>query len=106
HGATENIKDTRLLRSNRNDDYWRAIIQGETPKMPNIPNTYRKFISYLAGAGIGVTKKGNSYHLQPLTDKEVDKLSKGEVNSGATVKWLAEYGRGTWGEKAMDPVAG
>lgn len=106
HGATQNIKDTKLIRGNRNDDYWRAIMQGETPNMPNVPNTYRKFISYLAGAGIGVTKKGQSYHLQPLTDKEVDKMSQGEITSPDTVTWLSEYGRGTWGEKSMDPVPG
>jgi DNA-directed RNA polymerase beta subunit len=106
HGAIENIKDMKNIKGQRNDDYWRAMTLGYTPPSPRVPAVYKKFLADLQAAGINVKKQGDKMHLLAMTDRDVDKMSAGEIKSPDTVRWLSEFGRGTYGEKSMDPVEG
>lgn len=84
-GAIENIKDIKLIRGQRNDDFWRLFKAGYTPPMPKETFMYRKFIDSLKAAGIKVKEEDNYLHLFALTDKDIDKLSRGEIKVPETI---------------------
>lgn len=80
-GATEVLRDAKLIRGQRNDDFWRAFRLGYPPPTPEVPFVYRKFLDDLKAAGINVKKSGNYVHIMALTDKDIDQLSRGPVTS-------------------------
>jgi len=77
HGATEVLRDTKLIKGQRNDAFWTNFVLGLPTPQPDIPLIYQKFINYLKGAGINVVDTGKAAYLMPLTDSEIDKLAKG-----------------------------
>lgn len=85
HGATEVLRDAQVVRGQRNDDYWRAFRMGNPPPAPKIPFVYNKFLGYLKGAGINVEKTGNRLRIFAMTNKDVDKMSTGEITTPETV---------------------
>lgn len=86
HGATEVLKDAKIIRGQRNDDFWRAFRLGYPPPSPKVPFVYEKFMASLQGAGVNVKKDGNRLHLFALTDKDVDQMSAGAIKSADTVE--------------------
>lgn len=95
HGATEVLRDTKLVRGQKNDDFWRSFKLGYPPPTPDIPLVYKKFVSYLRGAGINVHKDGDRMNLLAMTDKDVDKISRGRITAPDTVH-----------AKDLQPIAG
>ena len=85
HNAWKVLRDTKLVRGQRNEDYWRTFRQGFAPPSPSVPLVYKKFIAQLRAAGINVNKKGSALHIMAMTDKDVDKVSKGEITRPETV---------------------
>jgi hypothetical protein len=85
HGATNIIRDAHLVRGQRNDDYWKLFRMGMTPPSPREPFVYKKFLSFLAGSGINLKKKGDRLQLFAMTDKDVDGMSGGAIQSADTV---------------------
>lgn len=79
HGARANLKEMSWLKSNQNDEYWKALKSGQLLPPPKSPLVYDKFINYLKGAGIDVHQSGSRLTLSPLIDSEVKKLSSGEI---------------------------
>jgi len=80
HGATEVLKDAKMIRGQANHDFWKAFQLGRTPPSPDIPPIYKKFMAHMKGAGINVNKTGGGQlQIMALTDKDIDKLSRGEV---------------------------
>jgi DNA-directed RNA polymerase beta subunit len=86
HGAVDVLRDAQVIRGQRNDDFWRAFRLGYTPPPPKVPMVYEKFLAFLQGAGINVVKKPDYLQLLAMTDKDVDKLSAGEIKSRKTVE--------------------
>ena len=86
HGATDVIRDAHLVRGQRNDDYWKLFRLGMNPPSPRQPFIYSKFLSYLVGAGINIKKQGRQMQLFALTDKDVDEMSAGAIQSADTVQ--------------------
>jgi len=86
HGATEVLKDAQIVRGQRNDDWWSSFRRGLPPPSPKIPFIYNKFLGYMQGAGINVKKNGDRMNLMAMTDKDVEKLSSGQIGSRATVR--------------------
>jgi DNA-directed RNA polymerase subunit beta' len=78
HGAKKNLIDAHQ-KSEKNDEYWHAIETGKPVPAPKETFAFQKFTSLLKGAGINVEKKGQNFTLAPMTDKDVLKISKGEV---------------------------
>ena len=79
HGAIEVLKDARLIRGQKNDEYWRAVKMG-TPVPPvNVPFVWDKFVGQLKGAGVNVERKGGVVNIYGMTGADVKKLSGGEV---------------------------
>ena len=85
HGATNVIRDSKLVRGQRNDDFWRALRLGLTPPSPGVPLIYEKFLGYLQGAGINLRKQGDSLQLFALNDQDVDQISSGPITKADTV---------------------
>lgn len=106
HGAIANIRDAKLVRGQKNEDYWKAMMTGRPLPTPEIPMIYKKFIAQLEGSGIHVRRNGDSLNLMAMTDKDVDAISAGEIKNPSTVKWYESYGREALGEKSMEPIAG
>ena len=85
HGATEVLKDAMVLRGNKNEDYWNSLKMGRPLPKPGVPFIYEKFINLLKAGGANVVKKGDMQVLTSLTDKDIDKLSSGEITGSETV---------------------
>lgn len=95
HGATAVLRDAKLIRGQRNDDFWRAFRMGYPPPTPDVPFVYRKFLDDMKAAGINVKKSGNYVHIMALTDKDIDQLSRGSVEKPETLNF-----------DTMDPIPG
>ena len=79
HGATEVLKDAKTIRGQKNEEYWKAFQMGHTPPSPEVPMIYKKFMAYMAGAGINVKRSGSKLNIMAMTDADIDKLSRGEI---------------------------
>ena len=85
HGATEVLRDAKIIRGQRNDDFWRAFRLGYPPPSPKTPFVYDKFMASLNAAGVNTKKDGNRIHLFALTEKDVDNLTRGPLANADTV---------------------
>ena len=79
HGAIEVLKDARLVRGQKNDEYWRAIKTGTPVPSVNVPFVWDKFVGQLKGAGVNVERQGGAINIYGMTGADVKKLSGGEV---------------------------
>ena len=81
HGAIDVLKDARLVRGQKNDEYWKALKMG-TPVPPvNVPFVWDKFVAELKGAGVNVERQGGAVNIYAMTGSDVKKLSAGEVKN-------------------------
>ena len=86
HGATEVMRDAKLIRGQRNDDFWRLYRLGMNPPEPRISRQYQKFEAMLQGSGINLKKKGTQTQVLPMTDADVQALTGDrDITSSATV---------------------
>ena len=69
HGATEVLKDMKLIKGQRNDEFWRQLKLGYTPKTPDTPQVYDKFKNMLTAAGIQFKEGEHEDNIQALTNK-------------------------------------
>lgn len=79
HGAVHNLREMQTIKTSFDDETWRAIQTGQPIPTPKPSYAYEKFESFLKGMGVNISKEGNDLVLEPLTDKEIDKFSSGEV---------------------------
>ena len=77
--AHENLKEMYGLKSQRNDEFWRAMETGAPLPPPEKSFVWDKQLSMMQGAGINVEQKGKKLKLKPMTDKDILELSKGEL---------------------------
>ena len=94
-GATDFLKDAKLIRGQRNDDYWRAVRAGETPVDPTKSFADDHFKDMLRGAGVNLRDEGSRSQLSPMLDRDVDKLAQHEI-----------VNPGTFDFESMRPVKG
>lgn len=95
HGATGFIEESQKLKGSRNTELWNDLRLGRQIRMPKIPYVNRKLFDLLNAGGINVKRRGQDYHLMPLTDSDVDSWSKGEIKSSKMLR-----------RKDMRPVTG
>lgn len=81
HGATEVLRDGMLIRGNKNEDYWNALRSGRDLPEPQVPFVYNKFMALLKAGGMNTRKQGSIVSLMPLTGKDIDSISSGEIRS-------------------------
>lgn len=79
HGARNFLKDTALIKSQKNDEFWKSVQLGLPPPAPKTTFAYNKFGNMLAGSGIKFDKVGNKLTLGPLTDEHIKEMSSGAI---------------------------
>jgi DNA-directed RNA polymerase subunit beta len=85
-GAYNNIREASVLRGQQNDEYWRQLKMGLTPKPPGIPFAWDKFNKMLMGAGINPKQeKDGVIRLTPMTDKVLDSYRPLELKNAELV---------------------
>lgn len=73
-GATNVLRDFKLVRGQRNDEYWQQLRMGGKPKPPTENFIYRKFLNMLRASGVRVKEGNDKLQVMPLTDKHADEL--------------------------------
>lgn len=81
HNARNILRETSVLKSQKNDEWWRAYQLGLPPPPLKTSFAYDKFGTMLAGAGIKMNKRDNFIALGPLTDRDVSKMSAGAIKT-------------------------
>jgi hypothetical protein len=75
HGATDVMRDAKLVRGQRNDDYWQLYRMGISPPEPSISKPYHKFETMLQAAGVHLKKNNARTQILPATNKEIEELA-------------------------------
>lgn len=88
HGAVENLRDMQLLKSQKNDGLWDALIHGKPIPVPNHITQNERFEGLLRVAGVKLSK-GDTISLLPQTDEDTDRMAMGR-------KGLKDPGRMLW----------
>jgi DNA-directed RNA polymerase subunit beta len=79
HNARNVLREAASIKSQRNDEFWRAVQLGLPTPAPKTPFAYEKLQSMLTGAGVKVSKAGSRLSLGPLTDADVKSMSSGAL---------------------------
>ncbi|MBC8409904.1 MAG: hypothetical protein H8E12_14450, partial [Rhodobacteraceae bacterium] len=79
HGAKKNLYEMTAVKGRQNDEYWRRLQMGLAPGKPAANYGFDKMLNYLKAAGVNTEKQGNKLVAFPLTDKDVLKMSSGEL---------------------------
>jgi DNA-directed RNA polymerase beta subunit len=85
HGATEVIRDSQLIRGTKNEDFWNSLRSGRPLPEPGVPFVYEKFINLLRAGGMRTQKNGDIMSIMPLTNKDIESVSAGEITNSAMV---------------------
>ena len=92
HGATANLQEISGWKGEKNDDIWRAYETGQALPSPKTTFALDRMIGILNAAGINVNETGEDFQLLPLTDKDVDEMSSGEVPDPAASVTIGKSG--------------
>ena len=84
HDSSEVLKDMKLVKGQRNDEFWRDFRSGRTPRTPNSPLIYDKFLAHLEASGIRVKREGDDTNIFAMTNDDVKTFTNGEVTSADT----------------------
>lgn len=82
HNARNVLREAATIKSQKNDEFWRAIQLGLPTPSPQPSFAYNKFLGLLQGAGVKVSKQGSRLSLGPLTDKDIKSMSAGALKDG------------------------
>jgi len=86
HGVPAVIKDAKLVRGQRNDEFWMNFRMGKPLTIPKHPFVYDKFFALMQSAGVNVNRSDTSIQLLAMGDDDVEQLSEGrELRSGDAI---------------------
>ena len=86
HNARNVLRETATIKSQKNDEFWRAVQLGLPIPPLKSGFAYDKFIAMLHGAGVKVDTRGSISTLSPLTDHDIMKMSSGAVQNEKLVR--------------------
>lgn len=86
HNARNILREAATIKSQKNDEYWKAVQLGYPTPPPKAAFAYDKFLGMLTGAGVRVHREGDRLSLAPLTDKAVLDVSSGEIKEPKLIK--------------------
>lgn len=87
HQAKNLIKDTKLIRGQKNDDFWRDVRAGRTPTMPQVPLVYEKLKDTIRAAGVNYDTDTKKDSIFAMTNEDVKKLTGNrELSNASTYK--------------------
>jgi len=75
HGAGNVLKDLKIIKGQKNDDFWRQLKLGETPTMPGTPLVYEKFKALIRGAGVELREGKSSDDIFAMTNAKAQVLT-------------------------------
>jgi DNA-directed RNA polymerase subunit beta len=82
-GAYKTLREGATLRGQQQDEYWRALRMGFTPKKPGVPFAWEKTMAMMFGAGINAKKGPNGViRLAPTTDDDLLERRPVEIKKG------------------------
>lgn len=85
HGSRGFLRELANYRSQKNDEFWRAVELG-TPLPPaKTPLAADKLTKLIQAAGIRVDRRNSELKLLPQSDKEVLKMSNGQIDDPSFV---------------------
>lgn len=88
HGAYGVLRDAKLIRGQRNEDFWLAFLQGHQPPDPKVPLVYEKFLGELQASGVNVVPEAGRLNIMAMTDQDVKRLAGSrELQNAETVQW-------------------
>jgi DNA-directed RNA polymerase beta' subunit len=87
-GAYATLREGATLRGQRNDEYWRQLREGNTPKDPGAPFVWKKFRALMSGAGLRMRDEGKGQvRLGPLTDADIDAYKPMEIRNPGLINF-------------------
>ena len=86
HNARNILREASTIKSQKNDEYWKAVQLGYPTPPPKSSFAYDKFLGMLTGAGVKVNRESNRLSLAPLTDKAVVEMSAGEIREPKLIR--------------------
>jgi len=86
HNARNVLKETASIKSQKNDEFWKAVQLGLPLPPLKASFAYDKFIGMLHGAGVKVDTRGSLSTLMPLTDNDITRMSAGAVQNEKLVR--------------------
>lgn len=86
HNARNVLREASTVKSQKNDEYWKAVQLGYPTPPPKSSFAYDKFLGMLTGAGVKVNRDSNRMSLAPLTDKDVMEMSSGEIREPKLIR--------------------
>jgi len=118
-GAYATLREGATIRGQRNDEFWRQLRAGNTPKDPDAPFVWDKFRALMTGAGLRTEDVGNGrLRLGPMTDRDIDAYDPMEVKNPGLINFKslepekgglfdqALVGNNKWGKISLpEPVA-
>ena len=96
HGATKVLKDMKLVKGQKNDDFWRALKLGKTPTAPGSPLVYKKFRELLRASGVELRESKTEDYIFAMTDTKAKDLTGDRRLQNAS----------TYGTKSQSPLPG
>jgi len=79
------LSEMGTLKAEYNPEFWSSLLQGKPLPAPKPTFAFNKFIGMMQGMGINLQKNGNTMKLIPFTDKDIEKISNGEITKASTV---------------------
>jgi DNA-directed RNA polymerase beta subunit len=86
HNARNVLQESSTIKSQKNDEFWRALQLGYPTPPPKAAFASEKFLNMLVGAGVRVHREGSRVSLSPLTDHDVLGMSSGEIKEPTLVR--------------------
>jgi DNA-directed RNA polymerase beta subunit len=86
HNARNVLLEASTLKSQKNDEFWKALQMGLPTPPPKTSFAADKFMNMLVGAGVKVTRDNSRIGLGPLTDSDIMKMSAGEIKEPKLVR--------------------
>lgn len=93
---SEILKDAKLVRGQENNEFWRAVRNGDPVPTPGIPLVHKKFFEHLRAAGVNLEDRGKNIHMFAADNKDIDKLTGNRKVSS----------NGTYDAKDLRPIQG
>lgn len=82
HNARGLLREGSMLRSSKNNEFWRQFQSGGIAHFPSEKKSFGKFTAILNQAGIKLENTGDTLQMGPLTDKDILEISSGEIKDG------------------------
>lgn len=96
HGADQVLKDLKVIKGQKNDEFWRQLKLGQTPTQPGTPMVYQKFKSLIRAAGINLHEDRHKDNVFAMTNAQAEELTGNREIKNAS----------TYGAKNLRPIPG